>query len=137
MTPAKKPVKSGVSCAICRQPLLEGDLRYPREVCRECDRRALNAKGSKARHISQYPESRAAQARAKKGEFIDFGDDGDNPVFIDGLKCWRRYRFGGWVTMRGPVPRTPRKSQGKSKAAMAIEESRSKRALHSKAKAKP
>jgi hypothetical protein len=57
---------------------------YPNFVCRTCDSRAVNDCGVSPRHESQY-------------------DDGDNPVFIDGHKCWRRYRYGGYVTMRDDV----------------------------------
>ena len=70
-------------CAICNGDLDNPDFarNYPGLVCRKCDARAVNADGAPPRHESMY-------------------DDGDNPVFIDGIKCWRRYKFGGYVIMR-------------------------------------
>ena len=75
--------RNTVECSICGEPLDNPGFarRYPGMVCRRCDERAVNAEGAPAHHESQ-------------------GDGGDNPVFIDGIKCWRRYRFGGFVTMR-------------------------------------
>jgi len=81
---------------------------YANPVCRKCDSRALNEHDKRALHVNMYAESIEMQKEATeesraKGEgpvLIDFGDDGDNPVFVGGIKYWRRYRFGGWVTMR-------------------------------------
>ena len=89
-----------VSCAICGAVRAIAD--YPGAVCRDCDARALNEQGQPARHASEYPEfvRQAREYHAKTGALLMPDDHGDNPVFIDGLKCWRRYRFGGWVTMR-------------------------------------
>lgn len=72
-----------VNCAICNQALPDPDFarNYPNLVCRACDARALNAAGEPASFESMH-------------------DYDDNPVFIDGNKCWRRYRFGGHITMR-------------------------------------
>ena len=78
------------ACPICRRDLLEDFTdaafvdNYPGLVCRKCDARAVNSKGASPEAGGMYFE------------------EGDNPVFIDSLKCWRRYRFGGHVTMIGP-----------------------------------
>jgi hypothetical protein len=70
-------------CSICGVELDNPEFarNYPNFVCRACDARAVNENGQRPYHESM-------------------ADSGDNPVFIDGIKCWRRYRFGGYVTMR-------------------------------------
>ena len=78
-----------IPCPICSRDLFESfDTAefinsYPGLVCRTCDDRAVNSAGSTP-------------------EMFGFDDDGDNPVFINSRKCWRRYRFGGFVTMLDP-----------------------------------
>jgi O-acetyl-ADP-ribose deacetylase (regulator of RNase III) len=63
-------------CAICGDHIDEGlhDV-YANPVCRDCDSRAVSEPGVPA-------------------------EESDNPVFIDGIRCFRRYRHGGWVSQR-------------------------------------
>ena len=75
-----------VKCGFCTLNNCDGlgldfSLRYPNLVCNDCQGKALNKDDNSAVHLS-------------------WDDDGDNPVFIDGVKCWRRYKFGGYITMR-------------------------------------
>lgn len=79
-------------CAICGS---EG--RVPNGddyVCKRCDRRAVNKDGDKPWH--GWPPGE--EPEQKEGVIQMAPDAGENPVFIDGHKCRRRYRFGGWVT---------------------------------------
>ena len=67
---------------------------FPIEVCEECDQRAVNENGGKP-WVGYPPEK---QAEIDESSTVEPPDVGENPVFIDGHKCWRRYRFGGWIT---------------------------------------
>ncbi|WP_188979043.1 hypothetical protein [Halocalculus aciditolerans] len=84
-------------CAICGGPLyIPLSSPYANLVCDECDRRAVTEDGEEPTHGKAYREKMAEKygpesAQARSGS-------GDNPVFIDGQKCWRRYRHGGYVT---------------------------------------
>ena len=86
-------------CSICAEPISDGLSSYPNAVCKVCGRRALNSEGKPARHYSEIVV-KSDDSKGKPRVVIVSDDDGDNPVFIDGIKCRRRYRFGGWVTMR-------------------------------------
>ena len=69
-------------CSICGSELPNPEFasNYPNLVCDDCDSRARSASGASANRLMARPY--------------------DNPVYVDGCRCWRRYRFGGHITLR-------------------------------------
>ena len=98
-----------VLCFLCRR---DGALAsYPNPVCRRCDATATGIRGEPLWHSSERlidsskpPFAQAVHEGRKVLEVnLDImSDEGANPVFIDHLQCWRRYKFGGWITMADP-----------------------------------
>lgn len=85
-----------MGCPLCGQAEPDDDSTYPNQVCDDCDARAVNEAGERPWH--GWPPGE--EPDAAEGVIRMPSDRGENPVFIDGEKCWRRYRFGGWVTMK-------------------------------------
>ncbi|HJH30072.1 MAG TPA: hypothetical protein C5S51_10365 [Methanosarcinaceae archaeon] len=75
--------KMQVKCSFCGNDMDNPNFskNYPNIVCRKCESPSVNSNG-------EIPQ------------FDSMGDFGDNPVYINGAKCWRRYKFGGFITMR-------------------------------------
>jgi len=96
-------LNTGKKCSICNKPIHNSNLPvyFPNYVCKECDKLALTSDGKKA---SQWFKDYISVLRNKSSfiakDAIFEGVKGPNPVYIKGIKCWRRYRLGSWVTMK-------------------------------------
>lgn len=92
------PVET-IRCSICGTPKAEADslpVDYANPVCDTCDELAVNATNDDPWH--GWPPGEKPNSDS---DVIQMAPDrGENPVYILGAKCWRRYRFGGWVTRR-------------------------------------
>ena len=99
--------RASSNCSICNSKL-DYDKSfiksYPNLVCSKCDEKAVSENNLLAKHAGEDPQfiKYAKKESKKKDTFIMPPDGGDNPVYIEGKKCWRRYRFGGWITMYDP-----------------------------------
>lgn len=86
-------------CSICGTPAAEAvdlPIRYANPVCGACDELAVNASGDEP--WEGWPPDKRPDS--EPGTIQLEPDHGENPVYIAGVKCWRRYRFGGWITRR-------------------------------------
>lgn len=92
-------------CAICRESFDHYDSEfasnYANLVCESCDEQAVTEKDECPEHGTEYLCEDEVVENDDSTTSIQLSPDvGDNPVFINGQKCWRRYRFGGWITRR-------------------------------------
>jgi len=85
-------------CSICgaRLPDPEFVLNYPNFVCDDCNSAAVNEEGDTPWH--GWPPGE--EPDPESGVIPMTPDHGENPVYINGIKCWRRYRFGGHIALR-------------------------------------
>jgi hypothetical protein len=99
------PGETQKKCAICGDPFEHYDpdfaSNYANLVCEACDDRAVTQEAVRPKHGNEYLGQDPTVEKDDGTTAIRLDPDvGDNPVFIDGQKCWRRYRFGGWITRR-------------------------------------
>lgn len=92
-------------CAICDESFDHYDpefaSNYANLVCESCDERAVTRDLERPQHGNEYLGEESYVKKDDGTTVIRMPPDvGDNPVYIDGQKCWRRYRFGGWITLR-------------------------------------
>lgn len=67
-------------CAVCNRSLAAPFCQYANAICPDCGIRALTREGLKpVRNTSQ---------------------DETVPVYVDGHKCWRQWRYATYVLMR-------------------------------------
>lgn len=87
---------------------------YGPVVCRDCELRAVDSAGLRpwqARDLRadsalpwNFDRYDAGTGDTSLVLNVDTSDDGERIVFIDGIKCWRLYKFGGFITIRGEPP---------------------------------
>lgn len=85
-------------CSICGASLSDPEfaLNYPNFVCEGCNQDAVNKDGETPWH--GWPPGK--EPESESGVIQMAPDQGENPVYIEGIKCWRRYRFGGHIAFR-------------------------------------
>jgi ADP-ribosyl-[dinitrogen reductase] hydrolase len=99
------PGQAQPECAICGNAFEAHDpgfaSRYANLVCEHCDERAVTTDEKRPEHGAEYVGKEPVSEKEDGTTVIEMAPDvGDNPVYVDGIKCWRRYRFGGWITRR-------------------------------------
>ena len=86
-------------CAICGTPEERArslPVGYANPVCRDCDELAVDEAG-----VEPWVGWPSGERPDPEPGVIQLAPDtGANPVYVMGVKCWRRYRFGGHVTRR-------------------------------------
>lgn len=92
-------------CALCGRRFEEYTAafasRFDQLVCRRCDGQAITEDGKKPEYGNEYEGKETVIEESEVSVKIRMPpDDGDNPVYIDSEKCWRWYRFGGFVTLQ-------------------------------------